>query len=77
MRVRSLSTQCGCTADVVTEETGWKFSPWNEIQLASYLMELPSIPADRIARMGSAAYELAREYTPAECARRVFARYRA
>ena len=30
-----ISTQCGCANDVVTEETGWKFSPWDEEALAS------------------------------------------
>ena len=47
--------------------------PACETELAGYLMELPGIPAERVARMGLAAHEVARGYTPAECAKRVFA----
>ena len=66
-----VSTQCGCAEDVVTPETGWKFSPWNEEQLTQLLVELPSIDAAQAAHMGAAAHDLAQCYSAAESARRV------
>jgi glycosyltransferase involved in cell wall biosynthesis len=67
-----ISTQCGCAADLVTRETGWTFSPWSKTELTDLLQTLPRVPAERVARMGSAAQELASRYSAAECARRVF-----
>ena len=63
-----ISTQCGCAEDVVNEETGWKFSPWDEEALARLLSELTSLPSERLQAMGEAAYSLAREYSAENCA---------
>jgi glycosyltransferase involved in cell wall biosynthesis len=63
-----ISTQCGCAADVVTDETGWKFSPWNEAQLSALIKALPSLPTEQIERMGEAAHKLALDYSPENCA---------
>jgi 1,2-diacylglycerol 3-alpha-glucosyltransferase len=63
-----ISTQCGCAEDVVNEETGWKFSPWDEEALARLLLELPSLTSERLQAMGEAAYSLAKEYSAANCA---------
>jgi 1,2-diacylglycerol 3-alpha-glucosyltransferase len=63
-----ISTQCGCAEDVVTEETGWKFSPWDEYALSHLLLELPSLAPDLCQTMGEAAYALAKEYSARNCA---------
>ncbi len=63
-----ISTQCGCAADVVTPNTGWVFSPWNEKELSVILEELPSISTQRIEEMGEAAHELAKLYSAEHCA---------
>lgn len=63
-----ISTQCGCAEDVITSETGWTFSPWDEEALTRLLLELPRIPQERLQQMGDAAYSLAKEYSPANCA---------
>ncbi len=63
-----ISTQCGCAEDVVTGETGWAFSPWDEDALARLLFDLPSIPPERLQCMGEAAYSLAKEYSATNCA---------
>jgi 1,2-diacylglycerol 3-alpha-glucosyltransferase len=63
-----ISTQCGCAEDIVTEETGWKFSPWDEEALSNLLLELPSLTSERLQAMGEAAYSLAKEYSAANCA---------
>jgi len=66
-----ISTQCGCAEDVVTKDTGFKFSPWDEAAASKLLASLHSIPPQRIAAMGNAAHELASGYSAQECARRV------
>jgi glycosyltransferase involved in cell wall biosynthesis len=63
-----ISTQCGCAADVVTPNTGWTFSPWNENELAVIFEELPAIPVERIKEMGDAAHDLAKLYSAEDCA---------
>jgi glycosyltransferase involved in cell wall biosynthesis len=66
-----ISTQCGCAADVVTPETGWTFSPWNEDKLVELLCTLPKLPIERVREMGDAAQQLASQYSASACARRV------
>lgn len=66
-----VSTQCGCAEDVVTSDTGWKFSPWNEAELTSLLSRLPEIPAQRAAEMGEACHRIASEHSAPSCAERV------
>jgi glycosyltransferase involved in cell wall biosynthesis len=63
-----ISTQCGCAADVVNDETGWTFSPWNEEALTSLLADLSASSPERLQQMGEAAYSLAQEYSAANCA---------
>lgn len=66
-----ISTQCGCAEDVVTPDTGWAFSPWDEQQLSALLATLPGIDAVRAAEMGTAGHDLAQGYSAFESARRV------
>ena len=66
-----ISSQCGCAADVVTRETGWSFSPWNEPELAGLIKSLANMPTEQIEQMGTAAHDLARDYSPENCASRV------
>jgi glycosyltransferase involved in cell wall biosynthesis len=63
-----ISTQCGCAADVVTTNTGWTFSPWNEKELEVILEQLDSVPTNQIRQMGEAAHDLASLYSADECA---------
>ncbi len=63
-----ISTQCGCADDVVTEETGWKFSPWDEEAFAGLLLELSRTAPERLRQMGDSAHALAQEYSAANCA---------
>ena len=63
-----ISTQCGCAADVVTTDTGWTFSPWDEDGLYMLINGLPAIPLEQIERMGRAAHDLAMNYSPENCA---------
>jgi glycosyltransferase involved in cell wall biosynthesis len=63
-----VSTQCGCAEDLIRSDTGWKFSPWNEDELAELLVGLSDLPANKIAEMGSAAHDLSSSYSPEACA---------
>lgn len=63
-----ISTQCGCAEDVVTEETGWTFSPWNEEALARLLIQLTGASPEHLQRMGQSAHSLAEQYSAANCA---------
>lgn len=66
-----VSSQCGCAEDVITPDTGWKFSPWNEAELTALLKRLPEIPAERAAEMGEACHRIASGHSAASCAERV------
>ena len=63
-----LSTQCGCTQDLVNPETGWSFSPWDQDALVKLLDHVAHAPREKLSRMGNKARELAAEYTPENCA---------
>jgi 1,2-diacylglycerol 3-alpha-glucosyltransferase len=63
-----ISTQCGCAEDVVTKETGWTFSPWNEEALARLLFQLTGASPEHLQRMGESAHSLAEQYSAANCA---------
>lgn len=71
-----ISTQCGCAEDVVTPDTGWKFSPWSVAELASILIRLPGISDERLAIMGEACHRVASVHTAKGCAQRVCASLR-
>lgn len=66
-----ISTQCGCAADLATEQTGWTFSPWNLERLIKILRTLPSLTARQNYEMGDAAYNLAKDKTISNCAETV------
>jgi glycosyltransferase involved in cell wall biosynthesis len=66
-----VSTQCGCAEDLITDETGWKFSPWTEDELSELLRRLPDMPASMVARMGTIAHQVASGYSPEFCARSI------
>lgn len=68
-----ISTQCGCAEDVVTQETGWKFSPFREAELVSLFLEIPEISAECLAKMGQACHRLASAHSAVSCAERVIA----
>jgi len=67
-----LSTQCGCTQDLVKPDTGWSFSPWDENALLRLLEVVVSTPCEHLRQMGRVARELAAEYSPENCADVVF-----
>jgi glycosyltransferase involved in cell wall biosynthesis len=66
-----VSTQCGCAADLISENTGWSFSPWDQEQLTNLLCRLPEIPTERLRAMGDAAHALAIEYSPQKSAQTI------
>jgi glycosyltransferase involved in cell wall biosynthesis len=66
-----VSTQCGCAADLVSPDTGWSFSPWDQKQLTALLAALPQIPTEKLHTMGDAAHAIAVEYSPAKLAKTV------
>jgi glycosyltransferase involved in cell wall biosynthesis len=66
-----LSRQCGCAWDLVTPDSGWAFSPWDEPGLVNLLTSLPEIPPARLAAMGEHARSIAKEYSAPACARRI------
>jgi glycosyltransferase involved in cell wall biosynthesis len=66
-----VSTQCGCAEDIVTPETGWAFSPWDEKGIVELLTALPAITPERIASMGNAARLRALQYSATACADRI------
>jgi glycosyltransferase involved in cell wall biosynthesis len=66
-----VSTQCGCAADLVSETTGWSFSPWDQKQLTTLIAGLPQIPTQQLRAMGDAAYAIAVEYSPEKLARTI------
>jgi glycosyltransferase involved in cell wall biosynthesis len=72
-----VSTQCGCAFDVVTPDTGWTFSPWDEAGFVDLLTQLPEIPPDRLAAMGNQAWALAEQYSATACAERIMQSLRA
>ncbi len=64
----AVSNQCGCAADLVTPETGWTFSPYDEVGLTELIEKIAETPRLEHKRMGSAARKLASEYSPENCA---------
>jgi 1,2-diacylglycerol 3-alpha-glucosyltransferase len=64
-----VSDRCGCAADVVTEDTGWVFSPGNEAQLTGLLERVANLPSARLEEMGKAAQSLGATYSSDNCAR--------
>lgn len=69
----AVSTQCGCTADLVTPETGWKFSPWSTGALTAILLSLPQMSSACLAFMGDASHRMASRYSATACAARIHA----
>ena len=63
-----LSTQCGCTADLIRQDTGWSFSPLDRSGLTGLLEVLVATPREQLRRMGNTARKLAAEYSPENCA---------
>ena len=64
----AVSNQCGCAADLVTPETGWTFSPYDETELIGLLTKIALTPRVELERMGSAARVLGSEYSAENCA---------
>jgi glycosyltransferase involved in cell wall biosynthesis len=68
-----VSNRCGCAPDLVHENTGWIFEAENTGQLAQVLTTVCRLPVRSLRKMGHAAVELAVEYSPDACARRIVA----
>jgi glycosyltransferase involved in cell wall biosynthesis len=66
-----VSDRCGCAPDLVSESTGWMFEAEDTGQLAEALGLVCRLPLGRLQEMGQAAVELAVEYSPDACARRI------
>lgn len=66
-----VSDRCGCAADLVTPATGWTFSPANGACLAGILNDFSRLPHAELERLGRAAAEIARQYSPQNCAQLV------
>lgn len=67
----AVSTQCGCAIDLVTPETGWAFSPWDDESLTDILLKLSEMDSTQLASMGSAGYDVAADYSAPACASRI------
>ena len=68
-----VSNRCGCAPDLVSDNTGWVFDAEDTGQLAEALATVCRLPMGRLQEMGQAAVELAVEYSPDACARRIVA----
>lgn len=64
-----VSQRCGCARDLVTPETGWMFSPYDQAGLTQLLEEVSRIPRTTLESMGRRAAALASTYSPENCAR--------
>ena len=67
----AVSNRCGCVPDVVTPETGWCFDPIDPGSIQQTLRSVCATPSCKLAEMGARAHELALQYSPELCARRV------
>jgi glycosyltransferase involved in cell wall biosynthesis len=67
----AVSERCGCVADLVKPETGWIFSPNNEIELAELLERIAETRKEILQEMGRAGRSMAKEYSPENCAKAV------
>jgi len=65
----AVSDRCGCAADLVTPETGWTFSPYDETALTRLLVKIAETPRSELERMGSSARLLGSSYSPQNCAK--------
>lgn len=64
----AVSDRCGCVADLLKPENGWKFSPNNEAELTQLLGIIAASSREVLSNMGRAGRTLAAEYSPANCA---------
>lgn len=65
----ALSSQCGCAKDLVTDETGWTFDPFDTKQIAAVIRTIAVTGRDRLRAMGLSARRLSENYSPENCAR--------
>jgi 1,2-diacylglycerol 3-alpha-glucosyltransferase len=68
-----ISDRCGCTADVVTPETGWTFDPHDAGTLLHAFHDFLDRPDRELEHMGERAALIAGEYSPENSARIVMA----
>jgi glycosyltransferase involved in cell wall biosynthesis len=66
-----VSRQCGCATDLVTEKTGWLFSPTDESNLNSLFGIIERLPEARRLSMGAAARAHVERYAPEVVAARI------
>jgi 1,2-diacylglycerol 3-alpha-glucosyltransferase len=64
-----VSERCGCAQDLVSPETGWTFSPFDQLRLTQLLDEVSRNPRLVLESMGRRAAALASTYSPENCAR--------
>ena len=67
----AVSARCGCAADLVKPQTGWIFSPDDEVELAKLLDRIADTQIDVLKEMGRTARSMAAEYSPENCAKAV------
>jgi len=63
-----VSSQCGCARDLVSEATGWIFSPFDLPALAERLESVCRMTRAELAQMGKAASLAGASYSPEACA---------
>lgn len=66
-----VSNRCGCSRDLVTEDTGWTFSPYNTGELQALFAKIEAMPEPRRKQMSEAARTLSAKYHPAKVAARI------
>jgi glycosyltransferase involved in cell wall biosynthesis len=63
-----VSSQCGCARDLVSEATGWIFSPFDLPALVERLESVSQMTRAELLSMGKAASRAGSSYTPEACA---------
>jgi glycosyltransferase involved in cell wall biosynthesis len=63
-----VSSQCGCARDLVSEATGWIFSPFDQPALVERLETLSRMTRAELIPMGKAAALAGGAYSPEACA---------
>jgi glycosyltransferase involved in cell wall biosynthesis len=63
----ALSTRCGCTEDLVTEETGWSFDPLEPMEIERVIRVIATTDRKKLAEMGLAARRLSEMYSAENC----------
>jgi glycosyltransferase involved in cell wall biosynthesis len=68
-----VSDRCGCAIDLAGGDTGWIFKAEETSDLAEKMLEVCRLPLERLREMGEQAIKKGSEYSPNECAKRIYA----